>query len=202
MDLHRASRLLILFTLCALTATPRHAAAQGGSTASRQITPSVFASITGVYTGLDAGRNISLTAGVDFDFLPDHVFHPAIEYRGTYAIAKGQVDSLKTNLAGLKISKPFRRFRPYADLLAGRGETTYANGGYQVPGKLVFYTQSSSNVFSLGGGTDVFATGHIALKLDLQMQRYSSPVTASGHVYSETGTIGIAYVFHIGHRPL
>ncbi|HEV2578215.1 MAG TPA: hypothetical protein VGU25_13485 [Acidobacteriaceae bacterium] len=197
----RASRLLILFTLCALAA-PLHAAAQGGSTASRRITPSVFAGITGVETGLDAGRNVSLTAGVDFDFLPDHILHPAIEYRGTYAIAKGQVDSLKTNLAGLKISRPFRRFRPYADFLAGRGETTYANGGYQVPGKLVFYTLSSSNVFSLGGGTDVFATGHLALKLDLQMQRYSSPVTTSGHVYSETGTIGVAYVFHIGRRPL
>jgi hypothetical protein len=200
--LPRASRLLILFTLAALAGIPGHAAAQGGSTASRRITPSVFAGITSVQTGLDAGRNVSLTAGMDFELLPDHVLHPAIEYRGTYAIAKGNVDSLKTNLAGLKVSRPFRRFRPYADLLAGRGETTYANGGYQVPGKLVFYTQSSSNVFSLGGGTEVFATGDIALKLDLQVQRYSSPVTASGHVYSETGTLGIAYVFHIGHRPL
>ncbi|HEX5282489.1 MAG TPA: hypothetical protein VFW30_00075 [Bryocella sp.] len=197
-----ASRLLILFTLAALVAAPRPGAAQGGSTASRRITPSVFAGITGVDTGLDAGHNVSLTAGIDFELLPDHIFHPAIEYRGTYAIAKGNVDSLKTNLAGLKVSRPFRRFRPYADLLAGRGETTYANGGYQVPGKLVFYTQSSSNVFSLGGGTEVFATGHIALKLDLQMQRYSSPVTVSGHVYSETGSVGLAYVFHIGHRPL
>jgi hypothetical protein len=68
------------------------------------------------------------------------------------------------------------------------------------PNKLVFYTRSSSNVFSLGGGTDVFATEHLALKLDLQIQRYSSPATVSGHLYSEAGTIGLVYVFHPGHR--
>ncbi|HZQ42440.1 MAG TPA: outer membrane beta-barrel protein [Acidobacteriaceae bacterium] len=200
--MRRASRLHILFALLAFAAAPRHATAQGLSTASRRITPSVFAGLTGVNTGLDSGRNLSLTAGVDFDLLPEHTFHPAIEYRGTYALAKGDVDSLKTNLGGLKVSRPFRRFRPYADLLAGRGETTYANGGYQVPGKLIFYTQSSSNVFSLGGGTDVHATGHLALKIDLQLQHYSSPVTPSGHLYSETATVGLTYVFHTGRWPL
>jgi hypothetical protein len=196
--LHSASRLLILFTLFPLAGGLRHAAAQAGSTASRGITPSVFAGLTGVNTGLDSGHNLSLTAGADFELLPHHILHPALEYRATYALAKGQVDSLKTNLGGLTLSRRYGRFRPYADLLAGRGETTYATGGHQVPGKLVFYTLSSSNVFSLGGGTDVFAAGHVALKLDLQMQRYSSPVTASGHLYSETATLGVVYVFHIG----
>jgi hypothetical protein len=200
--LHPVSRLFILFTLCALAAGPLHAFAQGGSTASRRITPSVFAGVAGVDTGLDSGHNLSLTAGADLAFLPDSCLHPAIEYRGTYAFANGQVDSLKTHLGGIKFSKPYRRFRPYADLLAGRGETIYANGGHQVPGKLIFYTRSSSNVFSLGGGTDIFAAGHIALKLDFQMQRYSSPVTTSGHVYSEVVAAGLVYVFHIGKRPL
>jgi hypothetical protein len=200
--LHPASRFLILFTLCALACSSTHAAAQAGSTASRRITPSVFAGVTGVSTGLDSGTNLSMTAGFDVDLFPNSIFHPAIEYRGTYALAKGDVDSLKNNLGGLRISRFYGRFRPYADLLAGRGETTYANGGYQVPGKLVFYTRSSSNVFSLGGGTDVLAAGHIALKLDFQIQRYSSPVTTSGHIYSETGALGLVYVFHIGHRAL
>lgn len=200
--MHPASRPLILLTFVALAGGFAQAAAQAGSTASRGITPSVFAGATSVDTGLGSGKNLSITAGVDLDLRPDSLFHPALEYRGTYALAKGQVDSLKNNLVGLRISRRYRRLRPYADLLAGRGETTYASGGYQVPGKLIFYTQSSSNVFSLGGGTDVFASGHLALRLDLQLQRYSSPVTASGRVYSEAGTLGVAYVFHIGRWPL
>jgi hypothetical protein len=102
-------------------------------------------------------------------------------------------------LAGLKLSTRYHLLQPYANILAGRGETTYANGGYRVPNKLIFYTQSSSNVFSLGGGTDILATQHLALKVDLQAQRYSSPVTTSGHLYSETATIGLVYVFLFGH---
>jgi hypothetical protein len=118
-----------------------------------------------------------------------------------YAIDKGHVDSLKNNLGGLKLSTYYGRLHPYADLLAGRGETAYANGGYQVPSKLIFYTQSSSNVFSLGGGTDVFAADHFALKIDFQIQRYSSPVTPAGSLYSEIGTIGLVYALHLGQGP-
>ena len=199
--MYPALRPFVLFILCAFSGGLTHAAAQSDSTASRRITPSVFAGVTGVYTGLDSGRNLSITAGIDVAFRPNSILHPAIEYRGMYAFDKGGVDSLKNNLGGLKLSTSYGRLRPYADFLAGRGETTYANGGYQVPDKLVFYTQSSSNVFSLGGGIEVFATEHLALKVDFQIQRYSSPVTVSGNLYSETGTIGLAYVFHLGHTP-
>lgn len=192
-------RHIVLLTLCAAAGNfIQSARAQSESTASRRITPSVFVGLTGVHTGLNAGRNVSITAGVDIAFRPNSFLHPAIEYRGMYAIDRGQVDSLKSNLGGLNLFTRFGRFRPYADLLAGRGETTYGVGGYQVPNKLIFYTRSSSNVLSLGGGTDVFTNDHLALKVDVQLQRYSSPVTASGHLCSETGTIGFAYVFHVG----
>ncbi len=175
-----------------------HAAAQALPTASRPLTPSVFGGVTGVYTGLARGRNLSITAGFDLTFCPNAKLQPAVEYRGLYALRKGGVDSLKNNLGGFRISAHYGRLRPYADLLVGRGETTYANGGYQVPSKLIFYTQSSSNVYSLGGGTDIVSTAHLALKADLQAQRYSSPVTPSGHLYSETGTLGLTYIFHSG----
>ena len=196
--MYPALRPLILLPLCVVAAGLTHASAQSDSTASRTITPSVFAGVTDVSTGLDSGRNLSITAGVDLAFRPNSTLQPALEYRGMYAFDKGNVDSLKNNLGGLKLSRSYSRIRPYVDILAGRGETTYANGGYQVPNKLIFYTQSSSNVYSLGGGADVFAAGPLALKVDLQIQRYSSPVTVSGHLYSETGTVGLVYVFHIG----
>jgi hypothetical protein len=199
---HRAIRPFVVFTLCAAAGGLLRAGAQAAPGTTRLITPSVFAGGTGVGTGLNSGGNFSVTAGVDVAFLPKSFVQPAIEYRGMYALGKGQVDSLKDNLGGVKVAKTYGRFRPYADLLAGRGETTYGDGGYQVPGRLVFYTQSSSNVFSLGGGSDVFATEHLGLKVDFQLQRYSSPVAASGHVYSETGTVGVVYVFHLGHGPV
>ncbi len=187
-----------LLAFCAFTVGLTSAAGQATATAEQRITPSVFLGATGVYTGLGSGRNLSLTVGVDLAFRPASRIHPALEYRGMYALDKGRVDSLRSSLGGLKLFTSYGRLQPYLDLLGGRGETTYANGGYEVPDKIIFYTQSSSNVFSLGGGMDILAVHHLALKIDYQAQRYSSPVTVSGHLYSQTGTIGLVYAFHLG----
>lgn len=189
----------MLIAFCGLMASCSYASGQSLATATREITPSVFGGVSGVYTGLDAGRNLSVMAGVDVTFRPRSVWQPALEYRGMYALDKGGIDSMKNNLGGIKILKSYGHLRPYGDALAGRGETTYANGGYQVPNKPVFYTQSSSNVFSFGGGVDLFSSESVALKLDFQAQRYSSPVTTSGHLFSEVGTVGVVYVFHERH---
>jgi hypothetical protein len=197
--LRRALRLF-LFPLCVLAVGSASALAQASPTATRRLDPAVFVGATGVYTGLGSGRNLSITTGFDLAFLPVRGFIPALEYRGMYAVDNGHVDSLKNSLGGLKLSSGHGRLYVYADLLAGRGETTYASGGYQVPGKIIFYTKSSANVFSFGGGTDVFLTDHFALKVDLQAQHYSSPVTSSGALYSKTGTIGLVYAFRFRNK--
>jgi hypothetical protein len=198
--LHPALRPFILFiALCVVTSGLIRASAQAAPTATRMISPSVFAGVTGVSTGLDSSSNISITAGLDLTFRPLSKLQPTLEYRGTYPIDKGEVASLQNNLGGLKLSTYVSRLHPYADILVGRSETTYLNGGYQVPNKPIFYTQSSSNVFSLGSGADLFATEQLALKVDLQVQRSSSPVTASGHLYSASATIGVVYVLRLGH---
>jgi hypothetical protein len=194
-------RTLFLLTLSVVVGAAT-ASAQALPSASSLLTPSVFVGGSGVYTGLDSGRNLSVMVGLDIAFLPQHRFHPALEYRAMYAVDKGGVDSLKNNIGGLKMAGSYGPVKPYFDLLAGRGETAYANGGYQVPGKPIFYTLSSSNVFSAGGGGDVFFSKHLALKVDVQIQRYSSPVAVSGHVYSEVGTVGLVYVFHVFHHVM
>lgn len=199
--MYRILRLFILLAASVFSGGLGSAFAQGTPTAIRIIDPAFFVGATGVYTGLNSGRNLSVTAGIDLAFRSYRKLQPALEYRGMYAIDKGGVDGLKSNLGGLKVSTFYGHLHPYADLLAGRGETTYASAGYQVPNKLTFYTQSSSNVFSLGGGTDVFATDHFALKIDIQVQRYSSPVTTSGSLYSEVGMIGLVYTLHLGRGP-
>lgn len=195
------ARPILLLASLAFAGGLASASAQATATATQRITPSVFLGASGVYTGLGSGRNLSLTAGVDVAFRPASRIHPALEFQGTYALDKGHVDSLRSSLGGLKLFTSFHRLQPYVNLLGGRGETTYANGGYQVPGTVIFYTQSSSNVFSLGGGTDLLATHHLALKLDVQAQRYSNPVTTSGHLYSQAGTIGLVYTLHRGPKP-
>lgn len=196
--MYRVPWLLFWSALSVIAIDVPFAAAQATATASQRITPSLFAGMSGVYTGIGSGRNVSLTAGLDLAFLPGHRLRPALEYRGMIAVDKGRTASLKNNLGGLKLGTSFRRLQPYVDLLAGRGETTYANGGVQVPNTLIFYTHSSSNVYSLGGGADLLAAHQFALKLDFQMQRYSSPVTMTRHAYSEVGTLGIVYILHRG----
>ncbi len=177
------------------------ASAQASVTARRLLTPSVFVGATGVETGLDSGRNLSLTAGVDLSFHPVWRFKPALEYRGTLALDKGQVDSLKNNLFGIKGFTNLGRLEPYVDLLAGRIETTYAGSGYRLPDTNIFYTQSSSNLFAVGGGADFLATNHFAVRVDLQLQHASSPVTSSHSVHSATGMIGLVYTLTLGRGP-
>ena len=200
--MYPAFRPFVLVLLCAAAGALTRASAQAIPTASWAIAPSAFVGTTGVSTGLDSGTNLSITAGIDVAFRTGRTIQPELEYRGMDALHKGSVDSLKSNLGGLKLSGSYRRTRPYIDILVGRGETTYANGGFQVPNKVIFYTQSSSNVFSFGGGTDIPAATKFSLKLDFQIQRYSSPVSASGHLYSEAGTIGLVYIFHIGRKAM
>jgi hypothetical protein len=190
---HTLRTLILLFGLVAAT---HYAAAQAAlPTADAKLHLSAFAGATGTYTGLGNGRNLSFTAGVDLGFLPIRGLEPALEYRGTLALDKGAVDSQQNNLIGLKISRPLWRAHPYIDVLYGRGEIDYAPP-FQVPGKFVFYTQSSSNIVSPGGGGELDLTSNIALKLDLQLQRYATPVAASGHIFATATTIGLTYRFH------
>jgi len=174
------------------------AAAQANDADYRQITPSVFVAATGVETGLPGGRNLGVTAGLDVRFLPGRRLQPSLEYRGTYAVVKGSVDSQSTNMGGLKLAVQRGRLFPFVNVLVGRGETEYAGVGYQVPGTFRYYLKSSSNVYDVGGGADLDLGNHLALKVELQLQRYSSPVTVSGHLYGEAASVGMAYTFHLG----
>lgn len=181
--------------------SPLLATAQSAPTASRAIEPSVFFGFSGNYIGLQTARNLSLTAGADLGFLPFHGFSPAIELRGTYPIDSGQVAGEESVEGGLRVSKPYTRIRPYADLLFGRGELNYQNGGYIVPAQSYRYIQSTSNVISPGIGVEIDGTEHLALMLDGQFQHWdlpfgtgSSPATP-GSLYSKVLTIGLVYRF-------
>jgi opacity protein-like surface antigen len=164
-------------------------------TASRLFTLSAFGGATGTFTGLAGGKNLGITAGADVGFKPFHSFYPSVEVRGTYPFDDGHIDSQKNILFGPKLERYYGNFHPYIDFFYGRGKIDYLNGGFPNPSGTLLYLDSVSNVFSVGGGLDFTLTDHFAIKLDAQYQRYATPVTTSGSIYSTPLTIGVVYRF-------
>ncbi len=179
----------------------RHAEAQASPTASRAFELSAFGGVSGVYTGLADGKNLSITGGVDLGFRSFFGVHPALEVRGMYPVDSGELVDEKNVVGGIKVYKRFRRFTPYGDVLFGRGLIKYING-YIDPTGTIEYLQNPSNVLSGGGGVDFSLTDRFSIKADGQYQRYNSPVTTSGHLYSKPLTLAVVYKFNFGHYPV
>jgi hypothetical protein len=202
--LDRSLRKKLLIILCLPIGVHAYAFSQAYPTATQASQLSVFGGITGTDTGLASGNNLGLTGGVGLRFPPFRGFYPELEFRGTYAVDDDGIDRQKNALGGLKIAAHLGRLQPYGNFLIGRGEISYLGSGYQVPGRPIFYTQSSSIVLSPGGGLDLNISKQLALKIDLQVQRYSTPVAETGHIFATSGTLGIAYRFdfndHARHR--
>jgi hypothetical protein len=167
-------------------------------TASRPLQLSVFGAATGVYTGLEGGKNFLFTAGADLGLLPLHGIRPTIEIRGSYPVDGGNISSERNALGGLKLEFLIHhRIRPYGDFLFGRGQMNYSpnNGinGYFYNSYV--YTLTTTWVDSPGFGFDYQFTRHLALKLDGQYQRWASIPTSSGVIYSKVGSAGLIYFF-------
>src|SRR5271167_365690 len=79
------------------------ACSQAVPTASQTLQLSAFGGLTGVFTDLEGGHNLSITAGIDLAFLSLHGFHPAAEVRGTYPIHAGTINSQKNVLGGIRV---------------------------------------------------------------------------------------------------
>lgn len=180
---------------------PVAAAAQSSPTASRELEPSVFLGVSGAYTGLQTGRNASITAGADLGFRQFFGLSPAVEIRGTYPVDSGEVAGEESVEAGLRIGKRYTHFRPYADILFGRGELNYQNGGYIVAAQSFRYLQSTTNVISPGIGVDLDVSEHYAVVVDGQFQHWDLPFSTGanpatpGSIYSKVITVGVVYRF-------
>lgn len=176
--------------------------AQSIPTASRGIVPSAFVGITGTYTGLQGGRNLGITAGLDIGFRPVFGLLPSAEIRGTYPINNGSIVGEEHVEGGIRVGKRFGAIRPYVDFLYGRGELNYQNGGFAVPMQAFRYLQTTSNIASPGLGFEADLTPRFAVLFDGQAQIWNVPfdpsgATAnSGHLLSKVGTIGVVYRFN------
>ena len=192
--------------------------AQSGPTAVRKLDLSAFGMFSGVRTGLGSspflnanglvgpeGRNLAITAGADLGFYSLRGFRLGAEVRGSIAVDSGQVDGQKSVLGGIRVTHEptgygfWGGFRPYGTVLAGRGELNYGTNGYPLNG--ITYLSSISNVYAGGGGIEYDFSRRFSLKLDGQVQRWNTPVLASGVIYSKQGSIGIVYRYGTGRGP-
>jgi opacity protein-like surface antigen len=188
---------IILFLSLAITSI---AGAQAIPAATQPLDISAFGAATGNWTGLDGGRNLGVTAGLDIGWKPFYGFFPAIEGRGTYPLDSGHVDSQKNALVGIRASRFYGRFHPYGDFLVGRGKIIYQNGGFPNANGSLLYIDSVSTVYSYGGGVDLTLSDNFSLKLDAQIQHYDVPVNSTGSIYSKPISAGIVYHFNFNHH--
>jgi hypothetical protein len=172
---------------------------QAAPTATQILQLSAFAGASGVYTGLNGaygspfqGRNGSITAGIAAGGHPLFSFYPSIEVRGTYPIRSGAVTGEKNVLGGLVLAKHYGRLHPYADIFIGRGALSFVTA-YPNPAGNTIYVQTASTVLAPGAGANLFVWGNFAAKADFQLERYETPVTASGSLYSKALTLGVLY---------
>jgi hypothetical protein len=163
-------------------------------TAVQKLQLSAFGGVSGDYTGLGGGKNLSLTAGGDLALpIVFNRLRPTIELRGTYPMARGTIDSQKDILGGLRVDFLLgHRLRPYGDFLFGRGQMNYGSGYFYGNYE---YDLTTTYVYSPGAGIDFKAGTHFAIKVDGQFQRWGSAPTPSGNVYSKVGTVALVYRF-------
>jgi hypothetical protein len=187
--------LLLLAVLCLPNPAAR---SQAIPTATEGLHFSAFGGGTGTFTGLEGGRNLGITAGLDFSLRPFHGLFPSLEARGTYPIHAGTIASQKDVLGGIRIDHPINRTRVYVNFLAGRGQIDYQRGGLTV-GNLT-YISTTSTVYSPGGGIDVALRPRLSLKADYQFQLWNTPATPSGSIHSNVASLGLIYNFDFNHH--
>jgi hypothetical protein len=170
-------------------------------TAVQRMQLSAFGGVSGVYTGLQEGKNFSVVLGADLALPPLHGVRPVVEVRGTQPTDHGLVDSQKSILAGLRVDFLLgHRIHPYADFLFGRGQMNYGPFGYLYNN--FEYDLTTTNVYSPGVGFDYDLSERFALKADGQYQQWSSAPTPSGTIYAKSGTLGLVYRFNFNRHAV
>lgn len=181
------------------------ARAQARATSSRSLQLSAFGELNGTWTGLAdpgaarGGRNLAFTLGGDLGLYDFHRVLLGAEVRGTYPLDSGQIVGQKSVLVGLRAQRRYGRLIPFGNLLVGRGSLDYENGGYIAPPLIYFSTNTT--VYDGGGGVEVDVRPALALKVEAQVQRWDTPVTASGHIYTKQVGVGLVYRFGANASP-
>lgn len=194
---NRAPRLspkLLPWTIAAVAFLSFSHLAQGQAeaTAERDSRISFFGGVDGTDSGLRHGKNLGVTAGMDYGFRRIFGLTPSAEIRGTYPIDSGGVVGIKDILGGVQLKWKTRHVSPYIDVLGGEGEQSYSHEMRNIT-RTWHYTQSFSGVYAGGIGADIPITEHLAFKIDAQAEHFDSPMTTSRTEWVKAGTLGIKY---------
>jgi hypothetical protein len=195
----RLRNLVVTLAFAAPLATVHAGAQQSLPAASRLLELSTFGGLTGTYTGLSGGRNLGITAGVDIGLPTFYGFRPYVEGRGTYPIDRGQIDAQKSALGGVRVERHILRIprlTVYGDILLGRGQIDYQNGGYPSLSGNFLYISSTGPVYSPGLGGEYRFTDHFSAFADAQFQHWTTPATPSGSLWSKPITLSVRYRFN------
>jgi hypothetical protein len=193
----------VVLTLALLLATLSWAyaavAQEAHPTATRQLQLSAFGAVSGVFTGLEGGKNFAVTAGGDLGLPAWLGIRPTIEIRGRYPTDHGLVDSQKDILGGLRVDFLLNhRLRPYGDFLFGRGQMNYGLTGYDFNG--YNYALTTTYIDAGGVGFNYDLTERFAIKIDAQVERWGAAPTSTGRIYTAVGTAGLVYYFNFDRR--
>ncbi len=192
-----SSYRLTTVLLCAASAwlLPLRAGAQAAATAVRSVSVDLYgggAVSQTDYNSVDKGFVI----GGDFTYHL-HYFDASLDLR--FNRVTGAAVGEKSFDGGIKLSRAYGRFHPYAHFLVGYGVITFDYPQVNPDGSL--YSYDNSTVYDLGGGVDISLTHSFALKVDGQYQYWNLGDTATSIKLNPTlGTIGLVY--HLPYRFL
>ncbi len=162
--------------------------AQASNTASKSAGVLVFTGVEIVNPEYGPQTNAGVTFGGDFTrYLARLPLSVSFEARANFN--RGPYVHQDSGLFGLRALYQYRRFGPYVDYLVGPGVVHYPLDAA--------YPRDNSVVYNYGGGLEVAFVRNVALKFDLQQQRWN---TGTFRFTPVVGTIGLTYQIPFGRR--
>jgi hypothetical protein len=198
--------LLACLAIFACISSPERVHAQSMPAESKGMELSAFAGFVAVHPDYYTANNTGAAAGLAFTrFFERLPVDPSLELRGTYA--SGPAVTERTVSGGLRVSKRFRRYHPYVDLLVGVGSIVYATD------PAPFEHEDRGLEYTFGGGIDIDIIRNFRARIDIQRQSWNlgqnNTLKPQGGDYTLSPTaflIGVTYVIpfrpHLSFRDL
>jgi len=188
---------------CLLAAPGGRAAAQALPAATVPFAVGVSGGAAMRATGVGGAINLDAQLGAEVDLHPLGGWLPAVVGQVSRPVVRGSVAGEREALGGLRLARSVlsgaaaRQRLVFGELMAGEGEIRYLGKGMAAAQPPYFYTLSHSVVWAAGGGLEqavnVQRGAQRAVRVRVQLERWQTPVTASGHTFA--ASVGVEWVW-------
>ncbi len=189
--------LFLAFTACVWIVGSTSAHAQSQSGASKSMNISAFAAYINSDPDYGSLRNNGGMVGVDFSRYFHQKTEVSFEVRGVYT--SGQIVDERSILGGLRFSRAYQRYHPYADIMAGNTQIDF--NVRPSPN----YSHDSAFALAYGGGVNIDVARNFQAMIDFQEYslNFGSNGTQPGNAdFTLTPTFfTIGVVYRIPFRP-